>query len=81
VDVRDEKLILDLYEQCKVELRNLDDLHNLGRQTSSPSDIASRYVTAFDCRERILLIMERLANGEAPPRGKTVWEHVSKDDA
>ena len=77
--MRDETLAKDLFEQCKIELRNIDDLHNMGRQVMHPSDVAARYVKLFECRERVLLIMERLAIGDVP-RGKTSWDKINNGD-
>lgn len=79
LEVTAEKFADALFDRCEFELKQLDELHALNNGCH-PNDVTNRYKALFPCREKILLIMERLASGKTPPKAQTSWDIVNKDD-
>jgi hypothetical protein len=78
--MRDEQFTRDLYAKCQAELETLDAMINRMLSYNQENFAKNACKSILDYKTRVLLIMERLANGEAPPEGKTAWEHVTKDE-
>ena len=77
--MRDEKLVSELWVKCKDELAKLDEFsRNFSSYT--PANFVAASNTLYVFRERVLLMMERLATGNAVPGGMTAWDHLNKDD-
>ena len=70
----------DLYLKCQAELGKLDAMIDRMLSYSHENFAKNAIKPALEYKTRVLLIMERLANDEAPLEGKTAWEHVSKDE-
>jgi hypothetical protein len=79
--MRDEKLVADLYAQCKAELVKVDDVIVRGAAYDR-AGFPKKCKDLYEFRYNVLLMMERLATGvqPTPPTGKTSWDHVKKDD-
>ena len=69
--MRDEHLARDLYAQCSAELKQLDAISKELRDYGKDAFLKNSE-TLYNYRTKVLLIMERLANGERPPEGKNV---------
>jgi len=78
--MKDEALVHSLYAKCEAELKELDTLGKQMREYSHET-FQKNAKTLYGYRMRVLLIMERLANGEHSPEGKTSWDHVNEDES
>ncbi len=77
--MRDPQLMQDLWAECKKELDHLRSACASIQEKNHSGDWPKKLTPFIELRQRLLLLMARIATGNDLPDGKTAWEHVNTD--